>query len=182
MGMTRNRAALSIASALLLAGLAACGERSRLPEPLPAGAWHAFEGSWNAAGKRHTLRGGGEHRASIIDVSGTMLLTDSRLGIGFRAEAIAFADDRQGLVGRAVWTDERGDQVFSELKGEKVATGSRITGTITGGSGRYHGVTGEYGFQWQYVIESDEGTIQGRAIGFKGRARRGGGETGGKQP
>lgn len=158
--------------------LAACGEGSRPPELLPADAWHAFEGSWNASGTRHTLRLGGQHQASVIDVSGSMLLSgDSRLGIGFRAEVIGFSDDQHGLVGRAVWTDERGDRVFSELKGEKVVTGNRITGTITGGTGRYDGVTGDYGFQWQYVIEAEEGTIQGRAIGLKGRVRRGG-----KQP
>jgi hypothetical protein len=116
-----------------------------------------------------------------------MLLTgDARPGVGFRAEAIAFSHDRHGMVGRAVWTDERGDQVFSELKGEKVITGNRITGTITGGTGRYDGAAGEYGFQWQYVMEAEEGTIQGRAIGLKGRVRRGGNEiqskTGEKQP
>ena len=167
-----------IALALALAGLAACGEGSRPPELLPADTWHAFEGSWNASGTRHTLRLGSQHRASVIDVSGSMLLSgDSRLGIGFRAEVIGFSDDQHGLVGRAVWTDERGDQVFSELKGEKVVTGNRITGTITGGTGRYDGVAGEYGFQWQYVLEAEEGTIQGRAIGLKGRVRRGG-----KQP
>ena len=43
-------------------------------------------------------------------------------------------------VGRAVWTDARGDRVFSELRGEPVATGRRIVGTITGGTGRYAGV------------------------------------------
>ena len=107
-----------------------------------------------------------------------MLLTgDARPGVGFRAEAIAFFDDSHGLVGRAVWTDERGDQVFSELKGQKFVSGNRITGTITGGTGRFDGADGEYVFQWQYVIEAEEGTIQGRAIGLKGRIRRGGSET-----
>ena len=43
------------------------------------------------------------------------------------------------MVGRAVWTDERGDQVFSELKGEWVGTGNRIVGTFIGGTGRYAG-------------------------------------------
>ena len=169
-----------------MAVVVACGERSHLPESLPADAWHAFEGSWTASGTRHTLRLGSDHQASIVSVNGTMLLTgDARPGVGFRAEAIAFSDDRHGMVGRAVWTDERGDQVFSELKGEKVITGNRITGTITGGTGRYDGAAGEYGFQWQYVMEAEEGTIQGRAIGLRGRIRRGGkkiqSETGGKQ-
>jgi len=97
------------------------------------------------------------------------------MGVGFRVEVIGLSDDVRGLVGHAVWTDERGDQVFSGLKGEKVAGGNRITGTITGGTGRYDGVVGDYEFQWQYVIEAEEGMIQGRAIGLKGRYRRGDG-------
>ncbi|HKQ24864.1 MAG TPA: hypothetical protein VJT81_10525 [Burkholderiales bacterium] len=182
--LRRHRTVLSLAFALM-AGVVACGEKGHLPESLPSGASHAFDGSWTASGTRHTLHLGGDRQASIISVSGSMLLTgDSRPGVGFRAEAIAFVDD--GLVGRAVWTDERGEQVFSELKGEKVITGNRITGTITGGTGRYDGAAGEYGFQWQYVVEAEQGTIQGRAIGLKGRIRRGGSEiqseTGGKQP
>lgn len=170
----RNRIARSIALALL-AGVCACGERSQLPATLPAGdAWHAFEGSWTASGTRRTLHLGGDHQASIVGVNGTMLLTGAaRPGVGFRAEAIAFSDDVHGLVGRAVWTDERGDQLFSEMKGKRVAAGNRISGTITGGTGRYDGVVGEYEFQWQYVIEAEEGTIQGRAVGLKGRVRRG---------
>ncbi len=169
-----------------MAGMVACGEKPNPSESLADDAWHAFEGSWTASGTRHTLHFGGDRQASILSVSGSMLLTgDARPGVGFRAEAIAFSDDPHGLVGRAVWTDERGDQVFSELKGEKVITGNRITGTITGGTGRYDEAVGEYAFQWQYVIEAEEGAIQGRAIGLKGRIRRGGSEirpgTAGKQ-
>ena len=174
--LRRHRSALSLAFALM-AGVAACGQKPTPSESLQTDAWRAFEGSWNASGTRHTLRLGGDQKASIVNVSGSMLLVgDSKIGIGFRAEAVAFSDDRLGMVGRAVWTDERGDQVFSELKGERVLTGNRITGTFTGGTGRYDGADGEYGFQWQYVMEAEEGTIQGRAIGLKGRIRRGGNE------
>src|SRR5258706_5075784 len=159
--LRRHGSALSLAFALM-AGVVACGEKPETPESLPAGAWRAFEGSWTASGTRRTLHSGGDRQASILSVSGSMLLTgDARPGVGFRAEAIAFFDDQHGLVGRSVWTDERGDQVFSELKGEKVVTGNRITGTITGGTGRYDGANGEYGFQWQYVIEAEQGTIHG---------------------
>ena len=76
-------------------------------------------------------------------------------------------------MGRSVWTDERGDQVFSELKGEGTAAKNHIEGTILGGTGRYAGLTGTYEFSWQFVIESDDGSIQGRAVGLKGRVRLG---------
>jgi hypothetical protein len=74
-------------------------------------------------------------------------------------------------VGRAVWTDERGDRVFSELAGAAVGTGTRIAGTITGGTGRYAGAEGSYEFSWEYVIEAEEGAISGRAVGLAVRLR-----------
>jgi hypothetical protein len=54
-----------------------------------------------------------------------------------------------------------------------MGTGALITGTITGGTGRYAGLTGRYEYTWQYVLDSPDGTVQGRAVGFKGEVRRG---------
>jgi hypothetical protein len=68
------------------------------------------------------------------------------------------------MQGRCVWTDEHGDKVYSELKGEFVATGNHIVGTFLGGTGRYTGMTGEYSFQWKYIVESEDGTVSGRAV------------------
>jgi hypothetical protein len=73
------------------------------------------------------------------------------------------------MVGRASWTDERGDQVFSELRGGGPAKGSHVTGTFIGGTGRYAGATGTYEFTWEYVLAAEDGTVQGRAVGLKGR-------------
>jgi hypothetical protein len=61
--------------------------------------------------------------------------------------------------------------VFSELKGEAVGSGNRITGRFIGGTGRYAGVTGEYTFQWQYMIDAEDGAVSGRVVDLKGRAR-----------
>jgi hypothetical protein len=103
-----------------------------------------------------------------------MLLTGAdRPGVGFRAEVIALVDSATGLQGRGVWTDERGEQVFSELQGEGTADHNHITGTILGGTGRYAGATGTYEFSWQFVMESEDGSIQGRAVELKGRVHPG---------
>ncbi len=102
-----------------------------------------------------------------------MLAKGTELGGGILAEAIAFDDGRTLSVGRAVWTDARGDRVFSELRGEPLAAGRRIRGTITGGTGRYDGVVGEYELTWQYVARDDDDTVQGRAIDLRGRIRKG---------
>jgi len=160
----------------LLALLALAAACSKLPSNIPEGAalgeWRPFEGTWTASGSRRTLRLGQERRASTVDLSGSVLLAGQRgLGVGFQAEVVGLSDSASGFVGRCVWTDERGDQVYSELRGEFVGSGNRIVGTVVGGTGRWAGITGEYEFQWQYVIENEDGVVSGRATGLKGRAR-----------
>ena len=82
-------------------------------------------------------------------------------------------DTAVGLIGHGVWTDERGDQVFSDLKGEGTSTGNKIVGTFTGGTGRYTGATGTYKFSWRFVIENEDGTVQGQSQGMQGQVRVG---------
>jgi hypothetical protein len=178
--LARRRAAL-----IQVLFVAAC---SKPTSPAPAiaspGEWHTFEGSWSASGTRQTLDLETDHRASTFDLTGSLLLTGERgLGVGFRAKAIDFSDNLVGMQGRCVWTDERGDKVYSELKGEWVGTGNRIAGTFLGGAGRFSGITGEYSFQWEYVVESEDGAVSGRAVNLKGRAKFGSvaGTLGGEQ-
>jgi hypothetical protein len=141
--------------------------------PAP-GEWRTFAGTWSASGTRQTIKLEADHRASIFDLTGSLLLVgDQGLGVGFQAQAVGFTDSLSGMQGRCVWTDEHGDKVYSELKGEFVATGNHIQGTFLGGTGRFAGVTGEYSFQWQFIVESEDGTVSGRAVDLKGRARIG---------
>ena len=161
--------------ALLAIALCACGAATEPQAPAAAsGETREFEGSWNAAGNRHTIPLGADRNASIVELRGTMLLAGAgRPGVGFRSDVVALSDSATGLVGRSVWTDEHGDQVFSELKGEGTAARNHITGTIVGGTGRYADATGSYEFSWEFVIEAGDGAIQGRAVGLKGRVARG---------
>ena len=168
---------------VLALAAAACG-----PAPSPAGPvasageWREFEGSWNAAGSRRIIPLGADRRGALIDLRGTMLLAGpQRPGVGFRAEVIALSDSETGLTGRSVWTNEHGDQVFSELKGEGTAAKNHIMGTFLGGTGPYAGVTGTYEFSWQFVIEAEDGSIQGRTVGLKGRYRLGQPDAGGSR-
>jgi len=153
---------------------AACRSGGTAPQTLPAGEWLTFEGTWTAAGTRRTLRLGPNDRAAIFDLTGSVLLTGAqRPAVGFIAHAIGFSDSRTGMQGRCVWTDERGDMVYSELKGQAVGSGNHIVGTFVGGTGRYTGVTGDYSFQWQYVVDTEDGAVSGRVVDLKGRARFG---------
>lgn len=140
----------------------------------PSTGWRDFAGTWSLAGRRHTIpqaRG----TAAIVDLSGAFIVTGgAALGRGFRGEVIGFDDGEGVSVGRSVWTDERGDRVFSRLTGEGISGGRRITGTITGGTGQYAGLEGEFTFTWQYVLAGEDDRIQGRAGDVTGRVRRAG--------
>ena len=161
----------SIVLAGLLA-LAACGPAPP-PEARPAaGEWQEFQGTWTAAGTRNTIGLGADRRASIASFEGSLLVAGpTRPGVGFRADALVFNDSAAGMVGRAVWTDERGDEIYSEMRGEVTATRSLIAGTFLGGTGRYAGATGGYEFSWRFLLEAEDGTVQGQTLGLKGRVR-----------
>lgn len=131
-----------------------------------------FEGNWSASGRQHTLEMG-DREASIFELSGPFLVTSGEgLSRGFRAQVIGFVDRGRIGIGRLVLTDEQGDQIFNDLHGQAPGTGRRVQGTITGGTGRYAGLRGDFVFDWRYLIRTEDGTIQGRAVGLKGRFHR----------
>jgi hypothetical protein len=162
----RAAALLALALAALAAGAAQDGS--------PAGGAQEFHGTWTVSGVRHEVPTEGRAPAVAVSVSGAVVLagTDA-LARGFRGEAVAFDDGDGQSVGRCVWTDEHGDRVFSRLRGEPLEAGRRFTGTITGGTGRYEGLEGEYSFSWQYLVPTGE-DVQGRAVRLSGRVRRAG--------
>jgi hypothetical protein len=153
----------------------ACSRAPRPSEPLSvSGEWRQFQGAWTAAGGRDSIPLGDGRRASIAKLEGSLILTGaSRPAVGFRAEAVVLNDSVDGTIGRAVWTDDHGDQVFSELKGQGTSTGSHIVGTFLGGTGRYAGATGSYEFSWRFVLESEDGGIQGQSMDLSGKIRVG---------
>jgi hypothetical protein len=153
--------------------MTACGGAPQVAKSSPPnGEWHDFQGTWIATGSRNIMRLGGDRRAAVSSFSGSLVLAGpSRPGVGFRSEAIVFSDSATGLVGRAVWTDEHGDQAYSELRGEGTATDNKITGTFLGGTGRYSGAIGSYEFSWRFVLENEDGSVQGQSLGLKGRVR-----------
>jgi len=166
----RHRAALVAGSlALALLGLVPAAAE----EGVPSAEWRAFAGSWSVSGRRETVAVEGGAEAAVVELKGAVSLTrGDGIGRGFNGQVIGF-DDGQGVsLGRAVWTDGHGDRIYSRLKGEPLATGRRIVGTITGGTGRYEGLEGEYAFTWQYVVAAEDGVIQGRAVRLEGRVRR----------
>lgn len=160
----------------VLLGLALIVAACRAPAPQPRASGSddglQFAGSWNGVGRRQTIALGANRTGSIVNLKGTMLLAGAgRPGVGFQAEVIGLTDSATGFQGRSVWTDEHGDQVYSTLQGEGTVAKNRIDGTILSGTGRYAGVTGSYEFSWQWVMEGEEGAVQGRAVDLQGRVR-----------
>ena len=152
---------------LFISGLPAFGQDPPKVQDCP------FEGSWSATGTKQALAMGPDRKAVIIYMSGSLLLTvQENLSRGFRWEAIGFDDGADVSLGECVWTDDRGDQIFSDMRGQALATGKHIKGVITGGTGRYAGLTGEFEFDWQYMVEGPDGTVQGRTVGLKGVVHR----------
>lgn len=158
----------------------ACDRQATMPsifsEP---GEVHTFTGTWSATGDRQTLQLGSNHKAEIFRLSGSMLLAgEQRLRRGFKAVSIGFSDNlKGGLQGRSVWTDDRGDKVFSEFHGPGEAPGQLIEGIFLGGTGRYAGVSGEYTFRWKRLINNENGKVSGRVVDLKGWVRDGAPET-----
>ena len=158
---------------MLAVAALACGGPAKEKEAAQApGEWRSFEGTGTATGQRQTLHLGPDRKVSVVTLTGSLLLAgERRLGQGFRTEVIGYTDGRKGGTGWSVWTDSRGDQVFGEFRGGPIGTGSRFTGTLLGGTGRYAGVRGEYEFEWQYVVDAEDGTVQGRIVALRGRFR-----------
>jgi len=158
---------------LLVLSALSCGGPAKAPEvQVPRGEWRTFGGTGTSSGRAQTLRLGPGHTVSIISLNGSLVLTGERgLGQGFRSETIGLFDSLKGGTSWSVWTDSRGDQVYSEVRGGAVGTGNRFVGTLQGGTGIYAGATGEYEFEWQYVVRSEDGTIHGRTVGLRGRFR-----------
>lgn len=158
-------AALLAAVTLLLAG---CGQ----PPPAEGdGAERHFTGTWTFTGNQQLLQLAAGERAGIFHVEGSLLLAGpERPARGYLAEVMGFSHTQAGMVGRAVWIDRRGDRIFSELNGASALPGNRLSGRLTGGTGRYAGVTGEYAFTWQRVAEYED-SVSGRVSDLVGWLR-----------
>ena len=159
----------------LVLATTACAPAPRSPRPnATSGEVLEFTGSWNGVGTRHAITLGQGRLGAIVNLTGSLLLAgDGRPGVGFHSEVIGLTDTATGFQGRSVWTDEPGDQVYSELTGEGTAAKNRIVGTILSGTGRYAGLTGSYEFSWQWVMDGEEGMVQGRAVDIRGRVQGG---------
>lgn len=156
-------------AALLAAGVAAC----LLAGAAAAEEWRPFSATWALSGTRTSVPTEGARRAAVVHAAGSLVITKGEtLGRGFLGELIGFDDGAYVLVGRAVFTDERGEKIFATLKAQPLATGRTASGTFTGGTGRWSGLEGDFTFAWKSVVESEGDEIHAFTVNVEGRARR----------
>lgn len=164
----------SLRAVLLAAIVGALVLPARGEQPAGEG-WRPFTATWTLSGQRSLLPTGGERPASIVHLTGPLVLTGGEgLGRGLYGEVIGFDDGGKQLSGRAVFTDARGDRIFCAIEAESIGAGRRAAATITGGTGSFAGLEGNFSFAWQYVVEEENGEVSGRAVDLEGRTRRGG--------
>ena len=160
--------------ALIVALLVMACDRQTTTQPiaLAPGEVGTFTGTWSATGNRQTMKLESGHQAMIFRLTGSLLLAGKqRLRRGFKADVIGFSDNKSGMQGRSVWTDDRGDKVFSELHGAGRVPGELIEGRFLGGTGRYATVSGEYTFKWKRLIDNENGKVSGRVVDLEGWVR-----------
>jgi hypothetical protein len=165
---------LLLAAALLgaIAPSSARAAGDSAPETSAADGWVTFTANWTAAGHEHTLVMG-ERRASTFELTGPFVVTaGDGLSRGFFARAIGFVDSGAIGIGRLVLEDAQGEAIYTDLRGQQPGTGRRVEATITGGTGRYAGIEGGFAFDWQYVLHTEDGSLQGRSVDLRGRYRR----------
>lgn len=167
--MTSQARGFALALAVVLVACLARTADSRQSAP---GDWHELHASITASGRRTVLVVEGDRAAVTLHLTGRLVVRQSgTLDRGYRAEFLGF-DDGTGLgTARAVWTDDDGDRIFSRMVGAQLEAGRRTSATITGGTGRYAGITGTYSFTWQYLLPGEQDVVQVRVVEVEGRYR-----------
>ena len=164
---------MSVARALLaaLAGVALAGALTLAAQPAPE--WRPFAATWTLAGRRTAIPTEGPRAAAIVHATGSLVVTKGEtLGRGFFGELIGFDDGGTLLSGRAIFTDEKGDKVFAVLKAQPLGAGRTATAAITGGTGRWAGLEGDFTFAWKFVVASEDDAFDALALNVEGRVRR----------
>jgi len=116
-----------------------------------------FKGTLIANGTRTSFPFGDGRQVFTFKLSGHVnLQTSLSKKKDYWSECIGLVDSTTGLVGRCVWKDLAGPEIYLTLQSDKLQQGSQVTGTIVGGSGHLAGISGELSFNWSSVITLTE--------------------------
>jgi len=116
-----------------------------------------FKGSMIANGTRSNFPFGDERQVFTFKLSGHVnLQTTLSKTKDYWSECIGLADSVTGLVGRCVWKDLAGPEIYLTIQSDRLQQGSQVNGTIVGGSGKFAGISGELSFNWSSVTTLTE--------------------------
>ena len=131
-----------------------------------------FNGTWVANGIREVFPFSDDRVISTFKLSGHVNLQTS-LGTtkDYWSECVGFTDTMTGVVGRCVWKDLSGTNIYITLQSEKLGSENLFNGAIIGGNGPLRGITGDLSFTWSSVIfqkEDGRSTITGQTLDLHG--------------
>jgi len=135
-----------------------------------------FTGSWIANGTRTPFPFGEGRPVFTFKIAGHVSL-QTALGRkkDYWSECIGLADAVTGVVGRCVWKDLAGPELFLTLQSDRLQQGSQVAGTIVGGTGPLAGISGDLSFTWSSVIVQTDAdgivTMTGQTRNLGGRYR-----------
>ena len=89
------------------------------------------------------------------------------------SECIGLADSVTGVVGRCIWKDLNGSEIYLTIQSDQLQQGSQVRGTIVGGSEKFAGISGELSFNWFSVINQ---TDSGGSVNITGQTKDLGGK------
>lgn len=137
-----------------------------------AGESGAFSGSWVANGQRTMASFGETRKIYTFKLSGHVNLKN-HLGKqkDYWSECVGLADSETGVIGRCVWKDINGPELYITLVSEQMQVEKRFVGEIVGGTHHLKGITGDLSFVWSSVtFQEDAGLsyISGQTLDLQG--------------
>jgi hypothetical protein len=108
---------------------------------------------------------GATAQASLVEVS--LVITETVSGpmerMGARCVALGRFDTKSqewGGRGNCTWQDADGDKIFETLEDSGAGGAGAGKATITGGTGKFAGITGGYDYTLEFAASPDEGHTQ----------------------
>jgi len=121
-----------------------------------------FKGRWIANGTQTLFPFEKGRQVYTFKISGHVKLQSSiDKKKDYWSECVGLADSSTGIIGRCVWKELAGPEIYLTIQSDQLLQGSQVTGTIVGGTGHLAGISGDLSFNWSSVIVMKEadGTV-----------------------
>ena len=120
-----------------------------------------ISGTWAANGTRQSLTFGEGRKSATFKLAGHVNLKAEICGErDYWSECIGLSDSQNGISGLCIWRSLDGQEIYLELSGKPLSSGSSVTGKIVGGSQKAENMTGTLSFIWStmssYTVNNSE--------------------------